>query len=165
MPPLRLPRREKFAKLLATGMRKTKAYTQAGFGGKPERRSELARRLSNEQEIRERVAELTQTTVGHIKGAALPLAEAHDPGASQRRGMHEDVLAATMRDDEAKPLGKVVPVHRAQFIDFSVGLQICRSLRSRAPGRICNGRLSDQIAVAQPGRWEPRNLPRRRPSQ
>jgi hypothetical protein len=52
-------------------------------------------------------------TVGYVDGDALPFHQAHDAGALQRRGMHENVLAALIRSDKAEALVGVVPLHRA----------------------------------------------------
>lgn len=72
-------------------------------------------------------------TVGHVNGDALALGQAHDPGAFQRRGVHEDVLAVTIRGDATKPLVGVVSLHRAQLLDRDlVGRRIRWSLRSCA---------------------------------
>src|SRR5271170_4505273 len=45
--------------------------------------------------------------------------------------MDEDILAATIRGDEAKSLGGIEPLHRAQLLDRgAVGRRIDRSLGS-----------------------------------
>jgi hypothetical protein len=50
-------------------------------------------------------------------------------------GVHEKVFAATIAHDETKPLGRVVPLHRAVLLDRgSVGRLICSSLRPLTPG-------------------------------
>ena len=52
-------------------------------------------------------------TVSYVDGDALPFRQAHDAGALQRRGVHENVLAALIRSDKAEALIGVVPLHRA----------------------------------------------------
>src|SRR5579863_10045003 len=56
-------------------------------------------------------------TVGHVDGDALTFRQVHDPRTIQRRGVHEDILAALIGADEAKPLGGVVPLYGAKFLD------------------------------------------------
>src|SRR6516162_884151 len=45
----------------------------------------------------------------------LSFAQRHEPGALQRRGVHEDVLPAAIPNDKAEPLGGVVPLHGPRF--------------------------------------------------
>src|SRR5712664_2804815 len=55
--------------------------------------------------------------VGHVDRYALSFRQARDPGTVQRRGVHEDILAAPIGADEAKALSGVVPLYGAKFID------------------------------------------------
>src|ERR1700722_15385791 len=74
--------------------------------------------------------------LGHINRNTLALGQAHDPGAFQRRGVHEDILAATIRGNEAKSLGGIEPLHRAQLLDGGpVIRRRCGSIGPRAPWR------------------------------
>jgi hypothetical protein len=52
-------------------------------------------------------------TLGYVDGDALPFSQPHDAGALQRRGVHEDILAALIRSDKAEALIGVVPLHGA----------------------------------------------------
>src|SRR5437667_5927544 len=64
--------------------------------------------------------------LGDVDDDALAFVEPHEAGPLQRRGMDEHVLAAAVADDEAEPLGRVVPLDRAvllhrRFQDRPVG--------------------------------------------
>src|SRR6266567_4605904 len=73
-------------------------------------------------------------TVSQVDGEALSFRQARDTGTVQRRGVHEDILAAPIGADEAKPLGGVVPLHGAKFLDRgSIDRRICRSSRPCPP--------------------------------
>src|SRR5580692_8190210 len=50
--------------------------------------------------------------LGDVNHHPLALVEAHQPRALQRRGVHKHVLAAAVAHDKAKPLRRVVPLHR-----------------------------------------------------
>jgi hypothetical protein len=72
-------------------------------------------------------------TVGHVDGDALSFRQAHDPGTVQRRGVHEDVLAAPIGADEAKPFGGVVALYGAKFLDRgSIDRRMCKPFRTIA---------------------------------
>src|ERR1700684_387610 len=49
---------------------------------------------------------------GDVDDDALALVEVHQPGALQRRGVDEHVLAAAVAHDMPDPLGRIVPLHR-----------------------------------------------------
>ncbi len=82
-------------------------------------------------------------TIGHINGDALTFRQAHDPGALQRRGMHENIFTDAIWADEAKPFARIVPLHGTKLLDrgpigggVSRSRRICGSLWSRTPRRL-----------------------------
>ena len=82
-------------------------------------------------------------TVGHVDCHALALGQARDPGTLKRRRVHEDILAAVIRGNKTKPLGVVVPLHRAELLDrCSVGPRVIRTFRPRAAGLFLHCRAS-----------------------
>src|ERR1700738_928834 len=98
-------------------------------------------------------------TVGHVDGDALSFRQAHDPGTVQRRGVHEDILAALIGADEAKPLGGVVPLYGAKFLDRgSIDIRICRAFRPCPPRlllRCSAGIHTDDLRPLRPLRSGP----------
>src|SRR3954451_611264 len=95
-------------------------------------------------------------TLGYVDGDALPFSQAHDAGALQRRGVHEDILAALIRSDKAEALIGVVPLHRAHLFDGGpVARRICRSLRPRTSRRLLRrgaGIQADDLGHLRPFR-------------
>jgi hypothetical protein len=53
----------------------------------------------------------------HVDGYPLAFRQIGEAAAIERRGMHENVLAAAVPDDEPKPLIAVVPFDRAELLD------------------------------------------------
>src|SRR6476646_9438162 len=73
-------------------------------------------------------------TLDHVHGYSLPFRQRGEAAAVERRRVHEDVLAATVADDEAEPFIRVVPLHRADLLDGRlIRRSIRRPLRSRPP--------------------------------
>jgi hypothetical protein len=54
--------------------------------------------------------------LGDVDNDALPLVEARQPGARQRRSMRKRDLAAAVARDKAEPLHCVVPLYRALLL-------------------------------------------------
>jgi hypothetical protein len=59
-------------------------------------------------------------TLDHIDGYSLAFRQIGEAAAIERRGMHKNVLATAVPDDESKPLIGVVPFHRAKLLDGSL---------------------------------------------
>src|SRR5579862_62050 len=77
--------------------------------------------------------------LGDVDDDALAFVEPGEAGALERGGMHEDVLAAAVANDETEALGRVIPLDRAgllhrRFEDRPVG-GARREPRSRRPRR------------------------------
>ena len=53
----------------------------------------------------------------HINGDALAVRQLADTGAVQRRGMHENILAAAVPHNEPEPFRGGVELHRAELLD------------------------------------------------
>src|ERR1700722_17669624 len=53
---------------------------------------------------------------GDVDDDALAFIEPGQPRALQRRGVHKHVLATAVAHDKAKPLQRVVPLHRALLL-------------------------------------------------
>jgi hypothetical protein len=56
-------------------------------------------------------------TLGHADKDALALVQIRDARPLKRGGVHEDVLAAAIQDDEAESLDGVVPLHRPHLLN------------------------------------------------
>src|SRR5271155_1297697 len=69
---------------------------------------------SNEPNI-ERLRSLA--AFDHVDGYALAFPQLGDTGPVQRRGMHKNVLAATVPHDESEPFIGGVELHRADLLD------------------------------------------------
>jgi hypothetical protein len=72
-------------------------------------------------------------TLDHVDGYPLTFRQIGDAAAIKRRGMHEDVSAAAVPDDEAEPLIGVVPFHRTGLLDGGLIGGSIGTLRSWAP--------------------------------
>src|SRR5208282_1137352 len=73
----------------------------------------------------------------HIDGHPLTFHQLADTGAVQRRGMHEDVLAAAVPHDEPESFVGVVPLDRADFLDRGlIGGLVRRPRGSGTPRRL-----------------------------
>src|SRR5262245_15046820 len=53
----------------------------------------------------------------YVNGDALPRAEALDARALKHGGMHKDILAPIVPNDEPKPFGYAVPLDGADFLN------------------------------------------------
>src|SRR4051812_32443253 len=95
-------------------------------------------------------------TLGYVDSHALSFSQTHDAGALQRRGVHENILAALIRSDKAEALTRVVPLHRAYLFDGGlVARRICRSLRPWTSRRLLRrgaGIQADDLGHLRPFR-------------
>ena len=57
------------------------------------------------------------STIGYADKDALALVQTHDARPLKRGGVYEDILPAAVQNDEAEPLGGVVPLHRPHLLD------------------------------------------------
>src|SRR6267142_1659084 len=72
-------------------------------------------------------------TLDHVDSYSLAFRQTGEAAAVERRGMHENVLAAAVADDEPEPFIRVVPFHRADLLDGGLIGGLVRPFGPRAP--------------------------------
>src|SRR2546429_7394680 len=69
----------------------------------------------------------------HVYSYPLAFRQLAQAGSVERRGMHKNVLAAAIPDNEPEPFIGVVPFHRADLLDGGLIGGLVRPFGSRAP--------------------------------